>query len=209
MIEIETLMTCGHQIALYAMREPFQSWKKSDTNIVTTETAGELVVGPNDKGLSMTLAEAGPEHAKHLRMVMVWARIKAPRYWWIQFSTYRIGVESVSTSTMHTLMHSTLLKSDFSGETLPGVIDTLNTLILMYKAESDPEKRRGIWQRIINNLPQSYIQERTVMMSYAAIRNMYRQRVGHKLGEWAEFRRWAEGLPQAWMITDEDGENDA
>jgi hypothetical protein len=202
-MKIETLMTAGHQIALYAMRAPYQSWIKSDT--IAASEAGPLTVGPNDRDLSQSLQDAGPEHCKHLRLIQVWVRLQAPRYWLLQFDTYRAGVEKVSTSTMHTLMRRHLTADDFAGPVLPGVVDTLNQLIDTYK-KTTGEKRRIVWERIICNLPQSYIQERVVIMSYAAIRAMYHQRKGHKLGEWAEFRRWAQTLPCSWMITDGDEE---
>ena len=202
-MQIETLATGGIPQAIHAMRNPFDSWGKSDSH--NTKDVCGYKVGPADQSLSMTLAEAGPEHGKHLRMIVVWAEIIAPRYWWMQFDTYRHGVEKVSCSTMHTIMRHPLSEENFEGHVLPGVLDILNTLIDRYKAEPDAQRKKDIWYRLIQNLPQSFLQERTVMMSYAAIRAMYHQRNGHKLGEWAEFRRWAETLPESWMITDEEG----
>lgn len=198
---IETIEFAGIKPAIHAMRNPYDSWEKSDSH--NTSEVNGFKIGPADESLSMALSMGGTEHDKHLRMVVVWAEICAPRYWWMQFDTYRHGVEKVSTSTMHTLMRHTLTEDDFSGHVLPGVLDILNTLIVRYKAESDAEKRRKIWQRVIDNLPQSYIQRRTVMMSYAALQAMYHQRKGHKLGEWAEFRRWIESLPYSYLITQE------
>ena len=202
-MQIETLQVAGIPQSIHAMRNPYDSWCKSDSH--NTRDVGGYKVGPADQSLSMTLADAGPEHAKHLRMCMVWAEIIAPRYWWMQFDTYRYGVEKVSCSTMHTLMRHTLTEDDFEGHVLPGVLDILNTLIEQYKKVEGAEKKKEIWYRVIQNLPQSFLQQRTVMMSYQAIRAMYRQRNGHKLGEWAEFRRWAESLPESWMITDSEG----
>jgi hypothetical protein len=164
-------------------------------------------VGDADKDLSIRLQTAGPEHCKHLRMIMVWANIEAPRYWWTEFDTYRAGVEKVSCSTMHKLMSRPLTTDDFEvdDKDSPGFQIFLQYLIdLMneYKEEDDPDEKKAMWKHIIQMLPQSYIQKRTVMMSYAALRNIYRQREGHKLREWQQFREWVEGLPESWMITE-------
>ena len=172
------------------------SWAKSDT------VHGH--VGNLDKELSTKLASAGTEHCKHLRMVMVWAEISAPRYWWQEFDTYRAGVEKVSCSTMHKLMSRPLTIDDFEHDELftDSFIDAINTRIEAYKGMDDPDTKKRIFRGVVQILPQSFIQRRTVMMSYAALRNIYRQRKGHKLIEWEQFRKWVECLPESWMITD-------
>ena len=139
---------------------------------------------------------------------MVWADIKAPRYWWTEFDTYRVGVEKVSCSTMHKLMARPVEVDDFENDgispiALDNVIDYINGDMNLYKNTSDPETKNILWRGIIQLLPQSYRQKRTVMMSYAALRNIYRQRKGHKLNEWQQFREWIEGLPESWMITED------
>lgn len=197
-MEIQTIILAGTSIALDAMRNPYKSWDRTDTEY----KGGTLVIGPKDKRLALDLQKSGPEHAKHLRMIMVWARITAPRYWWQQFDTYRVGVEKISTSTMHTLMRKHLTEKDFEGFVFPGVIDSLNMAIDAWRTAEDPKEKHRIEMNVIRNLPQSFLQERTVMMSYAAIRNMYKQRKGHKLEEWAQFLKWADGLPNAWMINE-------
>lgn len=202
-MQIKTLEVAGIAPAIHGMRNPMDSWDKSDT------IPG--LIGKNDKKLSMRLASAGTEHAKHLRMVMVWADITAPRYWWQEFDTYRAGVEKVSCSTMHKLMARPLTINDFALDSVPlqliaKVVEELNEQMEEYKNEHNEIARKTIWRGIIQQLPQGYLQKRTVMMSYAALRNMYRQRKGHKLREWHEFRGWCESLPESWMITDEHTE---
>ena len=199
-MKIKTLEVAGIHSALHAMRNPMDSWEKGDS--VTGQ------VGDKDKELSKKLAKSGTEHAKHLRMIMVWADIKAPRYWWTEFDTYRVGVEKVSCSTMHKLMARPVEVDDFENDgispiALDNVIDYINGDMNLYKNTSDPETKNILWRGIIQLLPQSYRQKRTVMMSYAALRNIYRQRKGHKLSEWQQFREWIEGLPESWMITED------
>lgn len=217
-MKIETLEIAGIYPALHGMRNPMDSWEKSDTIWLTQEgpyidnalnTKYCIEIGKIDQDLSSRLQKAGPEHAKHLRMVMVWADIAAPRYWWNEFDTYRAGVEKVSCSTMHRLMARPLEFSDFENDCLDDkynpigeIIVDINTRMDSWKYEEDPEEKKAIWRSIIQLLPQSYLQKRTVMMSYAALRNIYRQREGHKLNEWHQFREWVESLPESWMITE-------
>lgn len=202
-MKIKTLEVAGIGPAIHAMRNPMDSWEKSDT------VHGQI--GPKDIELSERLAKAGPEHAKHLRLIQVWAEVWAPRYWWIELDTYRAGVEKLSCSTMHKLTARPIAAEDFErdiddpdcADTL-AVVDALNRYLSNYKAHmaiDDVDGARYWWRRLIRALPQSYIQRRTVMMSYAALRNMYRQRAGHKLAEWHLFREWCETLPESWMIT--------
>ena len=213
-MNIETIEVAGFRPALHGMRNPMNSWDKSDTVWHTTEehypnepfhTTIDFMTGKNDVDLSMRLQKAGPEHCKHLRMIMVWADITAPRYWWQEFDTYRIGVEKVSCSTMHKLMSRPLTLDDFEHDStvvgsLDKIIEEINAEMELYKKTE--QGKLLIWRGIIQTLPQSYLQKRTVMMSYAALRNIYRQREGHKLHEWAEFREWVESLPESWMITE-------
>ena len=204
-MKIQLLDYAGILPAMTAMRNPMNSWYKNDTHVDFKEM--KIMVGSADKALSEKLQKAGPEHAKHLRMIMVWADISAPRYWWMEFDTYRYGVEKVSCSTMHKLMSRELTTDDFETDAkhsyaLLSTVNEINMRIGNYHGEEDPEAKKAIWREIIQILPQSYIQKRTVMMSYAALRNIYRQREGHKLKEWQEFRKWCESLPESWMITE-------
>jgi len=210
-MKIQTLETAGIPSALHAMRNPMDSWDKTDSSFTSCpyNSKSDFIVGESDKDLSLRLQKAGPEHCKHLRMVMVWANITAPRYWWMEFDTYRAGIEKVSCSTMHKLMSRPLSVDDFERDELfdetfkEQVVDSINRCITAYKEEKSPDIKAGIFRGVVQFLPQSYLQKRTVMMSYAALRNIYRQREGHKLKEWQQFREWVESLPESWMITDD------
>ena len=199
-MKIDTIDVAGFAPALKAMRNPMDSWNKSDS-------AWDKV-GEKDKELSKKLQSAGSEHCKHLRMIIVWADITAPRYWWNEFDTYRAGVEKVSCSTMHTLMKRHLELDDFEQNNgswdsiIINVIDMINQMMDTWRETEVQTDKKYIWNEIIRILPQSFLQKRTVMMSYAALRNIYRQREGHKLSEWHLFREWVEGLPESWMITE-------
>lgn len=199
---IETIEIGGLKSALHAMRNPMDSWAKSDT---TVSEDGIVCVGENDVDLSERLQTSGPEHAKHLRMVMVYADIKAPRYWWNEFDTYRAGVEKVSCSTMHKLMARPISEDDFehecmNDEYLKDVIGSINSSMEVWRYSHDQDYKKDVWRGIIQALPQSYLQMRTVMMSYAALRNIVKQREGHKLREWKQFIDWCHTLPENWMI---------
>ena len=199
---IDTLDVAGIPFAIHAMRNPYSSWSRCDSGFDRNDN---FFVGEADKTLSQALSDRGPEHDKHLRMIVCWADIAAPRYWWNQFDTYRHGVEKVSESTMHTIMRDPFDVTNFAnGSYLKelGVIKTLNKLRDSYRNETENLEKGIIWEHLISLLPQSYLQSRTVMMSYKAIQTMYQQREGHKLGEWAYFRSWAETLPESWMITE-------
>lgn len=180
-------------------------------------------IGEKDKDLSQRLQVAGPEHCKHLRMIHVSADIDAPRYWWTEFDTYRAGVEKYSCSTMHRIHAREFTHDDFAHGHVIGrgwseadnfngakPEDALNTTIAMLnqcrekylvcKEIKDIGRAKMFWWQLIQLLPQSYYQRRTVKMSYAALRNICRQREGHKLDEWHQFIDWAKSLPESWMI---------
>ena len=210
-MEIQTLNVAGFAPAIQAMRSPMSSWNKSDSVWELTKEGNTIIetfnIGENDKELSIKLQKAGPEHCKHLRMIVVWANITTALTHWKQLDTYRFGVEKVSTSTMHKLMAKKLTADDFEScndgcysNRLLETIDYINELIDSYNKETDPEAKRKIWEYTIQILPQSYLQQRTVMMSYAALRNIIRQRQGHKLKEWQEFIDWCHTLPESWML---------
>ena len=192
MIQIQTLEVAGVESAMRAMRNPMDSWARGDT--------GGGKVGSADRALTEKLIAAGPEHAKHLRLIQVWADVTAPLYWWKEFDTYRAGVEKVSCSTMHTITKYPFSAEMFSGEVAPQVIEWLEIQRGFWMV-AEPNQKVVYWRRIIENLPSGFLQKRTVMMSYAALRQMYRQRNGHKLTEWHIFRAWAAMLPEGWIIT--------
>lgn len=200
MIKLKTIQVAGFIPALHAMRNPYDSWDKSDSRL------GE--VGPKDRDLSERLSEAGTEHGKHLRMIQVWVEIVAPLYWWKEFDTYRAGVEKLSCSTMHTITKREFTRDLFSEKVSDSVIDTLEGLRKAYVTSEVKEVKRNIWEQIIQNLPSGFLQERTVMMSYAALRQICKQRKGHKLQEWHVFREWASTLPEGWMLNvEKEGDN--
>lgn len=206
-MNIETKEISGVFPAIRGMRNPMDSWDKSDSRWLYHDDDSKLKyeVGETDKELSVRLQQAGPEHCKHLRMIFVWTDITAPRYWWNEFDTYRAGVEKVSCSTMHKLMARPLTRDDFEHDSMNNdfldyVIDSLNTSMEAWRFEHDPEEKKEIWRSIIQALPQSYLQKRTVCMSYAALRNIVKQREGHKLIEWKQLIDWAHTLDNSWMI---------
>ena len=385
-MEIKTLEIAGFEPAIHAMRNPMDSWHMSDSQYMYKDIENrKFHIGDADRDLSMRLQKAGPEHCKHLRMVMAYADITAPLYWWKQFDCYRAGVEKVSCSTMHTLLKRPFEMSDFCFDAMPGykaepkqfvpdidesieewkeycgykvssegriigingneikgvlhkdgyrfiwfcgkivpmhrviaecfcegykpnlvvdhkdgnkqnnkaknlewvtqreniirarennlqptstktysgklteeernqvkelydsgeysqrelgkmfgvsksviagvvnnkysysggrpnlyqliakpLVNNLNRYRDEYFETDDSEEKQLIWNTIVKMLPESFLQKRTVMMSYAALRNIYRQREGHKLKEWHQFREWVESLPESWMITDEE-----
>lgn len=202
-MRIETLEVAGIRPAVKAMRHPFESYANSDT--------GCDGIGPKDRTLAEKLAKAGPPHAKHLRMIQVWADIEAPRYWWAEFDTNRIGVEKISCSTIHKLTSRPLTTRDFEWDTASAehtaMVAHLNDLIDEYQEAAkhgtalDEELA---FRELKQSLPESYRQKRTVMMSYAALRNIYEQRKNHRLREWHKFCDWIKTLPESWMITGEN-----
>jgi len=196
MIKIRTLEVAGIGPAIHAMRNPYDSWAKSDTH--------QGYIGEKDRELSEWLSNAGTEHCKHLRLIEVWAEIEAPLYWWKEFDTYRAGVEKLSCSTMHTITKSKFTKEMFTNEVDDSIINWLEVERGFFLSADTEQKKQIYWRRIIENLPSGFIQRRTVMMSYAALRQICKQRKGHKLTEWHVFRDWAFGLPEGWLIGEKD-----
>lgn len=207
-MEIKTLNVSGIKEAMYAMRHPFQSYDRSDSHELKEESGPVFVVGEKDKELSVKLAGAGTEHAKHLRFIVVWADVTMPLYFYKQLDTYRAGVEKLSTSTMHKLTSRALDVKDFESDSLTSellehVIKELNARMSFYKTAKDlkdTEMAEAIWREIVQILPSSYLQKRTYLFSYAALRNMIKQRTGHRLREWQYFIDWCRTLPESWML---------
>ena len=197
------------QAAMRGMRNSYNSWDKGDTTEPDDSDFGQDGdIGDNDYKLALKLINAGSSHSKFLRMMTVTMDITAPRYWWTEFDTYKIGTVANSCSTMHTIMDKEFEVSDFSLEycTPPGLamhtVSGLNMLRTMYLQQTDPEEKRKTWYHLIQILPQSYNQKRTVLLNYEVLRNIYAQRRNHKLDEWKEFceflRDW---LPYPLFIT--------
>lgn len=214
MIKIDLLQTAGIDPAIHGMRNPMNSWGKSDSAFCVDcldECYDECAkcsgyrIGPNDKKLMMSLAKAGTEHSKYRRMIVVWTDIIAPLYWWKEFDTYKVGTVANSCSTIHKIHAKEFAFDDFSTEHLKEesvthfecTIDLLNHWRNQYLETKDKDD----WWQMIQILPSSYNQRRTVMLNYEVLANIYRQRKNHKLDEWLDFCKWIEELPHSWIIT--------
>ena len=184
MIRIDNLQIYGIESAMRGMRNPMNSRHLNDTH-------GNNI-GPNDMKLLLQLTKAGPDHRKVLRQMMISCDITSALYWWKEWDTYKVGVTTNSTSTMHKLCSRELTVHDFSFEDMHDnefivnvVLDNLNTRIRDYK--DSMKQNKGLWRTIIQLLPSAYNQTRTITMSYENVLNMYKQRQHHKLSEWQEF----------------------
>lgn len=206
MISFEHTEVVGFEPAIRGMRNPKNSWDRSDSEYAM----GEFIIGANDEKLCKTLLSGGPVHSKFMRFIVCYTDINAPQYWWSEYDTYKVGTVANSCSKMHKLLAKPFEISDFSFDKLhdtefmrvarPLVI-ILNELRDEYFKLEDEDEKKRIWYEILQILPISYNQKRTVMMSYEALRNMYRWRYNHKLDEWREFCEWVENLPNSWLIT--------
>ena len=202
MIKIENTEVFGFEAAIRGARNPMNSWARSDSGFETT-ALGEKVyhLGENDKDLMTRLVKAGNEHRKFMRQIVIWTDITAPLYWWKEYDTYKVGTVANSCSTMHKLTYKPFERDDFSHdhlsetglEALDALIVTLNKLRDRYLENKDKQD----WWDMIQLLPSSYNQRRTVSLNYENALSIYRQRRGHKLDEWHVFRHWVEGLPCA------------
>ena len=204
MIQIKTLEVCGFMNAIIGMRNAMNSWAKIDSSYTFPD--GEFVLGPEDKKLMMKLRNAGKDHRKFMRMITVYADITAPLYWWKEYETYKVGTVANSCSTMHKIHSKEFVLDDFSHEHL-FELDVLNTVIGYlnhYRNEFLITKDKKCWWQMIQMLPSSYNQKRTVMLNYEVLANIYKSRKNHKLDEWRDFCKWIETLPYGELITGED-----
>lgn len=209
MIKIENTEVLGFDAAIRGMRNPMNSWNRKDSgNQLNDQYLMEYSVGPNDHDLMMRLASAGPVHAKYRRMIVVYVDITAPLYWLKEFDTYKVGTVANSCSTMHKIHAKEFTLDDFSHEhlaqqtkeVLQMVIDDLNDSRSIYLKTNN----KGDWWQMIQLLPSSYNQKRTVMLNYEVLANMYESRKDHKLDEWVTFCKWIESLPYSEIITGDD-----
>lgn len=205
MIEIGKAYVFGFEYALKGMRNPMDSWDKGDSHWVGSEEESTFAIGKNDLELCKKLIKAGSSHRKFLRMIHVQMDVKAPLYWWKEFETYKVGTVSNSCSTMHRIHTKEFTLDDFSTEHigivpncdpiyyggLEGVLISLNEARNCYLDTKD----KDYWWQMIQLLPSSYNQLRTLDTNYETLLNMYRQRKNHKLDEWREFCDWIDGLP--------------
>ena len=212
MIQIENVEVVGWEAAIRGMRNPMNSWDKSDSYSTfiedeqTMQTAKfEHFVGDNDYELMARLAEAGSDHSKYLRMIAVYADVTAPRYWWAEYDTYKVGTVRNSCSTMHKIQAKEFTLNDFSCEHLAGQpLEALKFTILCLNNAREyflDTKNKEDWWQMIQLLPNSYNQRATVMLNYEVLRNMYHSRKNHKLDEWRDLCKWIESLPYSKLIT--------
>lgn len=234
MIKIEkTVLPSPEQweIIIEGMRNPMNSWDKSDsykTHVEDTETMEtadfEFFMGEADHDLMTRLANGGAVHAKYRRMIPVFLTINAPLYWWKEFDTYKIGTVCNSCSTMHKIHAKKFTVDDFSCEHLipasisvvNDTIDALNSFRKIYlDFDNLSEKgvlpkefdcKKDVWLQLIQLLPSSYNQKRTVMLNYEVLVNIYHSRKNHKLDEWHTFCDWVKTLPYSELITGEEKE---
>ena len=198
MIKLERSSVMNLENAVRGMRNPMNSWAKSDSYY---NEDGEYILGDEDLGLAGRLAKSGSDHRKYLRMIFVSVDITAPLYWWKEYDTYKVGTVANSTSTMHKIHAKPFERDDFShdrmSETalacLDGVIAVLEETRLKFLETKDT----AYWHDMIQLLPSSYNQMRTCTMNYENLINMYYARRNHKLPEWREFCRFVESLPYA------------
>ena len=234
MIKLENYEVVGWEHAIRGMRNPMNSWEKSDSELhhgyvyrdecnERWESNGHLFeIGPNDQDLMMKLRNAGTDHRKFMRMITVYVDITAPLYWWKEFDTYKVGTVANSCSTMHKIAAKEFTLDDFSrehlyaGDDIDGmyysttaeeeftsndvlkvVIEALNNYRKQYLIEKDKKD----WWQMIQLLPTSYNQKRTVMLNYEVLANIYKSRRNHKLDEWHTLCDWIESLPCSELIT--------
>ena len=242
MIKLENTETFGWEAAIRGMRNPMNSWDKSDSYpAVDCGKCGKIEregtckkedrdctgfecyeIGPNDLDLMKRLRDAGTDHRKFMRMITVYVDITAPLYWWKEFDTYKVGTVANSCSTMHKIHEKEFTLEDFSFEhlikesfeELENVIEKLNKFRdkfinwkdsdLFIDNDSQLVDKKVIWWQMIQLLPSSYNQKRTVMLNYEVLANMYKSRKNHKLDEWHDFCDWIESLPYYELITGEE-----
>ena len=234
MIKLEKTEVMGWEHAIRGMRNPLNSWEKSDSKRVTVALKNEEVapgverlvyvpcepyadIGPNDYNLMTRLRNAGTDHRKFMRMITVYVDITAPLYWWKEFDTYKVGTVANSCSTMHKIHAKEFTLDDFSHEHLSNeefgvnglrcttsmdilgiIIDALNFYRRCYTEDG---MSKDVWYNLIQLLPSSYNQKRTVMLNYEVLANMYKSRKNHKLDEWHVLCDWIEQLPYSELIT--------
>lgn len=220
MLKIENTEVLGWEHAIRGMRNPMNSWAKSDSEVSVCECErwphdikkSFACLGSNDLDLMTRLCNAGTDHRKFMRMLVVYVDLIGPLYWWKEFDTYKVGTVANSCSTMHKIAEKEFTLEDFSHEhlivaslnSLKRTIEDLNSCREGYfdeRIKRYPEWRKEVWWQMIQLLPTSYNQRRTVMLNYEVLANIYKSRRNHKLDEWHTFCDWIEGLPYSELIT--------
>lgn len=229
MIKIENTELYGWEAVIRGMRNPMNSWKKSDSfygcrdgdyGRTEAENCDEkcrhdcsYCIGINDSTLMEQLVSAGTDHSKFMRMINVTCDIIAPMYWWKEFDTYKVGTVRNSCSTMHKIHEKEFTLDDFSHEHLytesnnpcyykspVSVLSNLCLCLNYYRKRYLKNKDKKDWWQMIQLLPSSYNQRATVQMNYQVLRNIYHSRKNHKLDEWHDFCNWIESLPYSELI---------
>lgn len=233
MLKISNFEVMGWEHAIRGMRNPMNSWKKSDSEFdreprnyfdeddMPCTDLRRFVLGSNDLALMTRLRNAGTDHRKFMRMIVVYVDLTAPLYWWKEFDTYKVGTVANSCSTMHNIAAKEFTLEDFSHEHMldvegeaiefnnaPGdywnsiaVLDITVGVLNMYRQRYLETKDEKYWWQMIQLLPSSYNQKRTVMLNYEVLANIYKSRRNHKLDEWHTFCDWIEELPYSEIIT--------
>lgn len=233
MIKFENTEVMGWEAAIRGMRNPMNSWEKSDSFFcgsseccINDECNSECVgygqgfhIGESDFNLMTRLRNAGTDHRKFMRMIAVYVDITAPLYWWKEFDTYKVGTVANSCSTMHKIHENEFKLEDFSHEhlitqakdRLENIVDTLNVYRDIYVNWDGQDEliqrvfeynKKQVWWQMIQLLPSSYNQRRTVMLNYEVLANIYKSRKNHKLDEWSVgFMDWIKSLPYSELIT--------
>lgn len=232
MIKFENTKVMGWEAAIRGMRNPMNSWEKSDSRFDVYEDCGNCTdcnlrfdectaqqIGPNDYDLMTRLRNAGTDHRKFMRMITVYVDITAPLYWWKEFDTYKVGTVANSCSTMHKIHEKEFKLEDFSCEHLitqtkdrfENIVDTLNGYRDIYVNWDEQDEliqrafeydKKQVWWQMIQLLPSSYNQKRTVMLNYEVLANIYKSRKNHKLDEWSiGFMDWIKSLQYSELIT--------
>lgn len=209
MINFENTSVYGWEAAIRGMRNPMNSWDKSDTCFAPESVP---IIGENDLKLMKQLVKAGTDHSKFMRMITVTVDITAPLYWWKEFDTYKVGTVRNSCSTMHKIQEKEFTIDDFSHEHLlddsfdiyapMNVLNTIISALNFHREQFNKTKDKTHWYQMIQLLPSSYNQRATVLLNYAVLRNMCHSRNNHKLDEWSQgFTKWVESLPYSELIT--------
>lgn len=226
-IKIENVGVYGFEAAIRGMRNPMNSWDRSDSGwceqqeickapIETCQEIGGYCIGNNDLKLMRQLAKAGSVHAKYRRMITVTCDITAPMFWWAEYDTYKVGTVRNSCSKMHKIHSVELLNEDFSCEGCKEVgswamlcFVTVQNTCNKLREKYNETKEKKYWRALIELLPESYNQRATVQLNYEVLAGMYYWRKDHKLDEWHTFCEWVENLPYSEIITggNENGEN--
>lgn len=244
MLKIENTEIVGWKAAIRGMRNPMNSWERSDSKLIRDPDYGCVgscpcldigsscdccKIGPNDLKLMTTLCNAGTDHRKFMRMITVYVDLTSPLYWWKEFDTYKVATVANSCSTMHKIADKEFTLDDFSCEHLTTqsiewlkkTISLLNIHRSLYISKTDRQVnqytvmsdesyikyKKNIWWQMIQLLPSSYNQKRTIMLNYEVLANIYKSRRNHKLDEWHTLCDWIEALPYSELITGKEKSN--